>query len=278
MTPLLLELLYSGRPNRRRNLNADEVAQFVGIYRDLGFAAVDDTLCWSCSPRRLYQVILNDQRSGLYVVSERQVTRGAEALRHVETRADPDDRLVTFLAMLVLQLPELDTTMPFVSRRCPKKPMPFIEPCSCGGPIDFADWSSRVTLINNNCYNFARKDLWCTHGVRVPDGHPSNGDLDRWIEALTAEGLIHVPDWHTIPPGKDPERGWHIALALEPDGDFHFLRFDRAQDMWAHKMASLACQTFDGAGQPIRGDGILSANLCDFRVRLFFWAEPEPTN
>jgi hypothetical protein len=279
MTPLLLELRYSGRPNRRRRLNAEEVAQFVAIYEQLNFLLVDDSLCWSCEPRRAYQLFLSDRQSGHYVVSESLVTRGVdEGLHRLETRADDRHRLVTFLGQLVLELPQQDTTKSSMSRRCYEKPKPFITPCSCGGPIDFDDWASRETLINNNCYNFARKDLWCIDGVRVPDGYPGNGDVNRWIDVLSAEGLIHVRDWHTVPAGKDPTGGWHVALALGTDGDFHFLRFDRAQDLWAHKMASLACQTCDGAGRPIRGDGILAANLCGYCVKLFFWAEPEAEN
>lgn len=278
MNPIVIELLHSGLPNRRRDLTTEEVAQFTHIYQGLPIAAVGGSLCWLCQPAPAYQVVLSSGQSGLFLVSDGMAVRGAsEPAGTLETRADPGGQLRTFLATLNAKLSAAEAA-PATSNRCTGKPVPLdppVEPCSCGVPGDFVDWTGEATLINNNCYNFARKDLWCRGGGRSPAAAPGNGNLPDWIACLAQEGLINVTDWNTFPPHANLATGWHVALALKPNGQFHFLRLDRTQQRWAHKFATLACQTCDGLGLAISMDGIRDANLCGYCVKLFFWAEPE---
>jgi hypothetical protein len=278
MTALLVELRFSGLPNPARPLSVQEVDDFLRIFGALPVAALPEALCWACEPRRVYQVFLSDRADGLVVVCDGIVVRGASrGLRFaVETREDPRRELLAFLASLPTSTTMLELGAQEKSskpKRCMQIPPPIISPCDCGGPKDFDLWASIQTLLNNTCYNFALRDLWCRGKGGYPRGAPMNGNIAEWTIALAKDGLIPARDWRTVPQGMDPSKGWHIALAIGPKGDGHFLRFDLAEDTWAHKFATMPCQTCDGAGRPIPGDEILSASLCGYCVKAFYWAQ-----
>ena len=278
MTPLAIELVYSSRPNLSYELSQQDAESFLTLYDRLGRAAVPGSLCWSCQARPIYQVLLNDGPEGQFLVTAGRVVRSRGSALRWETRADPDRTLTGFLvrrrpASLSSSLaPAIDSSS---FPRCHPIPPPTYAPCACGAPGDFADWASPETLINNVCYNFALKDVWCDLGGRYPRGAPTNGDIARWNAALARDGLISTPDWNTVPPGSDTARGWHIALAIGPAGDGHFLRLDAAAQCWTHKFSTLLPQACDAAGRHIERDQIHAAQLCEYSVKAFFWYEPD---
>lgn len=277
MTAIAIELRYSGFPNPARMLTAAETDGFLGRFNDLAHSAISGSLCWEgCEDRSQFQVFFMGGSRGVYSLSHGLAVRRmtSNPVVALETRVDSAGTLVNYLSSLGLPrtLPEILAPQNADDPRCVDIPPPTYEPCACGGPSDFDLWASLETMLNNVCYNFALRDIWCAGGGGYPSGAPSDGDISKWNIALAKDGLVAVPDWHTIPKGFDPYDGWHVALALGPNGDGHFLRFDSDTDSWSHKYSTRLCQACDAAGKQIPRDQILAANLSCYCVKAFYWA------
>ena len=278
MSALLTEVVFSGKPNRWRRLTDDEVADLLGRFEDLRPAVKLEPICWTCSGRGVFQLFPDGPENAQYVVREDTVTRacksGGESL--LETRVHAGTAFLRGFSALAISdtlRTAIDGDRHFaVPKYCEVLPSPVYPPCPCGAPEDFDRWASRTTLFNNSCYNFALKDTWCGDCGGYPIHAPTNGSMPQWSEVLSGDGLIEVPDMDTVPPGCDPDAGWHVALALNTGSDAHFLRLDAGQNRWTHKFASHLPQTCDGNGNDIPRDGILTANLCGYRVQAFYWA------
>ena len=93
--------------------------------------------------------------------------------------------------------------------------------------------------------------------------------MEAWNAALAKDGIMPVKHWDDPPKGSTSADGWIVALAVPTEGPGHFLRLDG--DIWSHKMATLAPQTCDLTGAPIKRDDILAVNLCNYVVRGFYW-------
>jgi hypothetical protein len=198
-----------------------------------------------------------------------------------EKRRDPKGNFLNFYKRLFSQLTL--TVQPISAARFIESAEPkdraagelLYVPCECGGPDDFDDWARDNTCLCNSCYNYAVKDRWIS---TTPNGGttPSLGvpKVKDWIAVLEQDGLEHVATWNTAPKKPSP-KGWYVALALD-SGQFtnaHFLRLDG--NAWSHKWSSYPPQLCDLAGKAMPKDKILEADLCEYKIKAFFFV-PHP--
>ena len=276
MDPIAFDLRVSSiNPSVR--LTAADVMAVNEILRALPAGGAGGDLCWHCTSTRTCQLFLSGEPDGQLIVSDGTVIRSSpdpHLERVAEIRLDRDHTLAKLLVGWFAAADRRDTKPPqraaaFI--RCAGTQPPAYGPCTCGVPADFDRWAYLEVLVNSNCYNFAMKDPFCDKGPGMPPGAPTDGSIEKWNNALSNAGLIPTRDWKRAPAGQDPEHGWHIALALDAQHHFHFLRLDRPQKQWTHKFSTRLPQACDGKGAAIPTGGIRRAHLCGYHVKAFYW-------
>ncbi len=283
MASTLIELKYSGRPNRATSVDPATSDRLWSVINDLPVSAVPIDLCWKClvnlAPAGsdvLFSRTEGERHEWAYVFRTYAVThRGSHS---------GVDRLRAMIDPIVAKLPAVTESAALKKpaaggakadwRRCghaANHHTSLATACACGMVADAASWLPFEICESSNCFNYAVKDVWCRFGGMsvgaTPASRPSTiTSYTQWAAILAPDGLIPAADPITVPPGATG--GWHVALAVNAS-DFHFLRLDGTH--WTHKHGPLPPQACDASGAAMPARELERANLCDYRLVGYFY-------
>jgi hypothetical protein len=110
-------------------------------------------------------------------------------------------------------------------------------------------WNVPTTQPYNNCYNYANEHI--TNTFAQP-GRAHGKPAAAWqcpnvSAAAQADGLRITPNFiGQLNPGQ----GWHVALVVWPNQDYHWYRQDTV-GCWSHKPGQTAARNIDNSGNRI---------------------------
>lgn len=161
-----------------------------------------------------------------------------------------------------------------LSKRASYRPnvsLPDLTICPNSPKYSFKFWTLNKRIKNkNNCYNYAvnkRTDSFAKPGRAA--GYPiSAGDICETLEGCLKDGLVEYNPRVSGDMIECVKGGKLIALFIDPEDDFHFMRQD-SNGFWSQKDNDDAVTNVDNEGAPIKNPSSAATGTYEFTTFLF---------